>query len=77
LFLGLDDLWIKKEELEKEIQIGKDEIEKLQTQITSLNEKLIKANEKLIKNQWSRNEFEKIITKTQAAYLKVIKYRSL
>jgi Sjoegren syndrome nuclear autoantigen 1 len=71
LYIGLDDLWTKKEELEKDIEYGTEEINKLQSQIKTLNEKLTKANEKLLKKEWSRNEFEKIITKTQAAYLKI------
>ena len=72
----MDDLWIKKEQLENEIVTGQEDIERISAEISRLQAKLIKETERLAKNKWSKDEFEKIISKTQAAYLKIFEQSS-
>ena len=48
-----------------------EEKQKLQNDIRILTERLAKVNESLAKKMSSRNEFDKTIAETEAAYMKV------
>ena len=51
--------------------IEEEEKHKLQNDIRVLSEKLAKVNESLAKKISARNEFDKTIAETEAAYMKV------
>ena len=52
--------------------IEEDEKHKLQNDIRVLSEKLAKVNESLAKKISARNEFDKTIAETEAAYMKIL-----
>ncbi|XP_068104762.1 microtubule nucleation factor SSNA1 [Hyperolius riggenbachi] len=68
----IEDLCSKRDELNRQIQHEEDEKNKLQNDIRILTEKLSKVNESLARKMASRNEFDKTIAETQAAYMKIL-----
>lgn len=72
MFKGIEDLCAKRDELHKQILEEEEEKRKIQNDIRILTEKLSKINESLSKKVSSRNEFDKTIAETEAAYMKVI-----
>ena len=72
LFLiGIEDLCTKRDELQKQILNEEEEKSKIQNDIRILSERLAKINESLAKKIASRNEYDKTIAETEAAYMKV------
>lgn len=71
--LGIEDLCTKRDDLQRQIMIEEEEKHKLQNDIRVLSEKLAKINESLAKKISARNEFDKTIAETEAAYMKVYK----
>ena len=71
LISGIEELVSKRDELHKQILEEEDEKRKLQNDISILTERLCKVNESLSKKTASRNEFDKTIAETEAAYMKV------
>lgn len=70
-FLGIEDLCTKRDELQKQILNEEEEKSKIQNDIRILSERLAKINESLAKKIASRNEYDKTIAETEAAYMKV------
>ena len=70
---GIEDLCGKRDELHRSILQEEEEKQKLQNDIRVLTERLAKVNESLAKKMASRNEFDKTIAETEAAYMKVRK----
>lgn len=68
---GIEDLCTKRDELQKQILNEEEEKEKIQNDIRILSERLAKINESLAKKIASRNEYDKTIAETEAAYMKV------
>ncbi len=68
---GIEDLCTKRDELQKQILEEEEEKRKIQNDIRILTERLAKVNEGLSKKTASRNEFDKTIAETEAAYMKV------
>ena len=68
---GIEDLCTKRDELHKQIIDEEEEKKKIQNDIRILTERLAKVNESLSKKMASRNEFDKTIAETEAAYMKV------
>ncbi|XP_066466868.1 microtubule nucleation factor SSNA1 [Tiliqua scincoides] len=68
----IEDLCIKREELNKQIRQEEEEKTKLQNDIRILTEKLARVNETLARKMASRNEFDKTIAETEAAYMKIL-----
>ena len=68
---GIEDLCGKRDELHRSILQEEEEKQKLQNDIRVLTERLAKVNESLAKKMASRNEFDKTIAETEAAYMKV------
>ncbi|XP_062424973.1 microtubule nucleation factor SSNA1-like isoform X1 [Rhea pennata] len=68
----IEDLCMQKEELNKQIQQAEEEKNKLQHQIQVLNEKLECVCENLAQKVASRNELDKILAETEAAYMKIL-----
>ena len=75
LFTGIEDLCTKRDELHKQILEEEEEKRKVQNDIRILTERLAKINESLSKKMASRNEFDKTIAETEAAYMKVWRSR--
>ena len=70
-FQGIEDLCTKRDELQKQILNEEEEKAKIQNDIRILTEKLSKVNESLSRKIASRNEYDKTIAETEAAYMKV------
>ncbi|XP_072286380.1 microtubule nucleation factor SSNA1 [Pyxicephalus adspersus] len=68
----IEDLCGKRDELNRQIQLEEEEKNKLQNDIRILTEKLSRVNESLAKKMASRKEFDKTISETQAAYMKIL-----
>ncbi|MEJ1271853.1 SS nuclear autoantigen 1 [Cricetulus griseus] len=67
----IEELCQKREELCRQIQQEEDEKQRLQNEVRQLTEKLARVNENLARKIASRNEFDRTIAETEAAYLKV------
>ena len=70
-FAGIEDLCNKRDELNKYILEEEEEKKKIQGDVKILTERLARVNESLSKRMASRNEFDKTIAETEAAYMKV------
>ncbi|XP_007652136.1 Sjoegren syndrome nuclear autoantigen 1 isoform X1, partial [Cricetulus griseus] len=70
--LGIEELCQKREELCRQIQQEEDEKQRLQNEVRQLTEKLARVNENLARKIASRNEFDRTIAETEAAYLKIL-----
>ena len=68
---GIEELCQKRGELCQQIQQEEDEKQRLQNEVRQLTEKLARVNENLARKIASRNEFDRTIAETEAAYLKV------
>ena len=71
LFAGIEELCSKRDELHRQILEEEEEKRKIQNDLRILTERLSKVNEMLSKKTASRNEFDKTISETEAAYMKV------
>ena len=69
---GIEDLCTKRDDLQRQIMGEEEEKHKLQNDIRVLSEKLAKVNESLAKKISARNEFDKTIAETEAAYMKIL-----
>ncbi|XP_067825509.1 Sjoegren syndrome nuclear autoantigen 1, partial [Heptranchias perlo] len=69
---GIEDLCTKREELNQQILQEEEEKNKLQNDIRILTEKLAKVNESLARKMATRNEFDRTIAETEAAYMKIL-----
>ena len=70
-FAGIEELCSKRDELHRQILEEEEEKRKIQNDLRILTERLSKVNEMLSKKTASRNEFDKTISETEAAYMKV------
>ncbi|KAL1785307.1 Sjoegren syndrome nuclear autoantigen 1 [Sigmodon hispidus] len=68
----IEELCQKREELCRQIQQEEDEKQRLQNEVRQLTEKLARVNENLARKIASRNEFDRTIAETEAAYLKIL-----
>lgn len=68
---GIDELCAKRDDLQKQIKEEEEEKNKIQNDIQILAEKLAKINESLAKKIATRNDYDKTISETEAAYVKV------
>ncbi|XP_071591039.1 microtubule nucleation factor SSNA1-like [Heliangelus exortis] len=68
----IEDLCMQKEQLNKQIQQAEEEKSKLQHEIQTLNEQLECVCENLAQKVASRNELDKILAETEAAYMKIL-----
>uniref|UniRef100_A0A8C4MCM6 SS nuclear autoantigen 1 n=1 Tax=Equus asinus TaxID=9793 RepID=A0A8C4MCM6_EQUAS len=68
----IEDLCQKRDELCRQIQQEEDEKQRLQNEVRQLTEKLARVNENLARKIASRNEFDRTIAETEAAYLKIL-----
>ncbi|XP_013406689.1 Sjoegren syndrome nuclear autoantigen 1 homolog [Lingula anatina] len=68
----IEDLCAKRDALNKALEEEEEEKNKVQHDIRILTERLAKINESLSKKMASRNEFDKTIAETEAAYMKIL-----
>lgn len=73
---GIEDLCNKRDELQKQILVEEEEKCKIQNDLRILTERLARINESLAKKIASRNEYDKTIAETEAAYMKVSHYNN-
>ena len=73
---GIEDLCNKRDELQKQILVEEEEKCKIQNDLRILTERLARINESLAKKIASRNEYDKTIAETEAAYMKVSCYNN-
>ncbi|XP_032905287.1 Sjoegren syndrome nuclear autoantigen 1 homolog [Amblyraja radiata] len=69
---GIEELCTKREELNQQILQEEEEKNRLQNDIRLLTEKLAKVNESLARKMATRNEFDRTIAETEAAYMKIL-----
>ncbi len=70
--LGIEDLCAKRDELQRQILIEEEDKHKLENDIRSTSEKLARINENLAKKVTARTEFDRTISETEAAYMKIL-----
>ena len=68
----IEDLCNKRDELQKQILTEEEEKCKIQNDLRILTERLARINESLAKKIASRNEYDKTIAETEAAYMKIL-----
>merc|ERR1711998_519938 len=68
----VDDLKEKREEVNKAILKDEEEKNKIQNDLRILTERLSRINESLARKIASRNEYDKTIAETEAAYMKIL-----
>ncbi|CAF4417352.1 unnamed protein product, partial [Rotaria socialis] len=68
----IEDLCAKRDELQRQILIEEEDKHKLENEIRIASEKLVKINENLAKKITARTEFDRTISETEAAYMKIL-----
>jgi len=69
---GIEDLREKREEVNRQILKEEEEKAKIQKDLSILTDRLQKLNESLTRKQQARNEYDKTIQETEAAYMKIL-----
>lgn len=70
--LGIEDLCAKRDELQRQILIEEEDKHKFENEIRATSEKLARINENLAKKITARTEFDRTISETEAAYMKIL-----
>lgn len=70
--VGIEDLCGKRDELQRQILIEEEDKHKIENEIRIASEKLAKINENLAKKITARTEFDRTISETEAAYMKIL-----
>mmetsp|Transcript_26888 Transcript_26888/g.39838 ORF Transcript_26888/g.39838 Transcript_26888/m.39838 type:complete len:112 (-) Transcript_26888:199-534(-) len=68
----IEDLRDKREEINKQILKEEEEKAKIQRDLSILTDRLSTINEKLAKKIQARNEYDRTIQETEAAYMKIL-----
>jgi Sjoegren syndrome nuclear autoantigen 1 len=71
-FAGIEDLKEKREEVNRQILKDEEEKQKIQNDLRILTERLSRINDSLARKVASRNEYDKTIMETEAAYMKIL-----
>ncbi len=69
---GIEDLKEKREEVNRQILKDEEEKQKIQNDLRILTERLSRINDSLARKVASRNEYDKTIMETEAAYMKIL-----
>ncbi|XP_065186882.1 microtubule nucleation factor SSNA1-like isoform X2 [Sycon ciliatum] len=69
---GIEDLCTKRDELHRQILIEEEEKAKIQHDIRILTERLAKVNESLAKKMAARNDYDRTVSETETAYMKIL-----
>lgn len=70
--IGIEDLREKREEVNRQILKEEEEKAKIQRDLSVLTDRLQKLNESLIRKNQARDDFDRTITETEAAYMKIL-----
>ena len=70
----IEDLCAKRDELQRQIVLEEEEKTKIQNDLRILTERLARINESLAKKLSLRNDYDKTIAETEAAYVKARRY---
>ena len=68
----IEDLREKREEVNRQILKEEEEKAKIQKDLSILTDRLSKINESLSRKNQARNEYDKTIQETEAAYMKIL-----
>jgi Sjoegren syndrome nuclear autoantigen 1 len=68
----IEDLREKREEINRQILKEEEEKAKIQRDLSILTERLSKINESLARKVQARNEYDRTIQETEAAYMKIL-----
>ena len=68
----IEDLREKREEVNRQILKEEEEKAKIQRDLSVLTERLSKINEALARKLQARNEYDRTIQETEAAYMKIL-----
>mmetsp|Transcript_20301 Transcript_20301/g.50713 ORF Transcript_20301/g.50713 Transcript_20301/m.50713 type:complete len:116 (+) Transcript_20301:311-658(+) len=68
----IEDLRDKREEINKQISKEEDEKAKVQNDLTVLSKRLTTLNDSIARKVTARNDYDKTIQETEAAYLKIL-----
>merc|ERR1712216_467582 len=68
----IEDLKEKREEVNRQIMQDEEEKQKIQNDLRILTERLSRINDSLARKVASRNEYDKTIMETEAAYMKIL-----
>jgi Sjoegren syndrome nuclear autoantigen 1 len=68
----LEDLRDKREEINKQVLREEEEKAKIQNDLTVLTKRLAQINDAIARKVASRNDYDKTIQETEAAYLKIL-----
>ena len=68
----IEDLREKREEINRQILKEEEEKAKIQRDLSNLTDKLSNINESLARKLQARNEYDKTIQETEAAYMKIL-----
>ena len=66
----IEDLCTKRDELQRQIVLEEEEKSKIQNDLRILTERLARINESLAKKMALRNDYDRTISETEAAYVK-------
>ena len=72
LVKSIEDLREKREELNRQIIKEEEDKAKLQKETSVLTDRLQKLNESLMRKTQARNEYDKTVQETEAAYMKIL-----
>ncbi|CAK9009613.1 unnamed protein product [Durusdinium trenchii] len=72
LVKSIEDLREKREELNRQILKEEEDKAKIQKELSILTDRLQKVNESLVRKTQARNEYDKTIQETEAAYMKIL-----
>lgn len=68
----IEDLREKREEINRQILHDEEEKAKIQRDLSVLTDRLSKINEALARKVQARNEYDRTIQETEAAYMKIL-----
>mmetsp|Transcript_27575 Transcript_27575/g.70251 ORF Transcript_27575/g.70251 Transcript_27575/m.70251 type:complete len:112 (+) Transcript_27575:104-439(+) len=68
----IDDLREKREEITKQLREDEAEKAKIQSELQVLTKRLAQINDSISRKSETRNEYDKVIQETEAAYLKIL-----
>merc|ERR1711964_289305 len=68
----IEDLREKREELNRQVMKEEEDKAKIQKELSLLTDRLQKINDSLVRKTQARNEYDKTISETEAAYMKIL-----
>ncbi|XP_015178552.1 PREDICTED: Sjoegren syndrome nuclear autoantigen 1 homolog isoform X1 [Polistes dominula] len=77
LFQGLEEMKLKRAELQSQIESQEEEKNNLQREIEKMSHKLTRLNDSLAKRVAVRNEYDRTIAETETAYMKILESSQL